>query len=50
MDWLRVAKIAILNWSFEVYSKKDRPRLANSFRILASQDLYFRLEVFGQYS
>ena len=44
------SQIAILNWSIEVFSKKDRPRLANSFRILASQVLYFQLTVFGQYS
>ena len=34
-------QIAVLNQSIEVFSKKDRPILANSFWILASQDLYF---------
>ena len=43
------SQIAILNWIIEVFSKKDRPRLANSFQILASRDLYFGLTVFGQY-
>ena len=35
------SQVAVLNWSIEVFSKKYRPRLANSFWILASQVIYF---------